>query len=238
MTNVRVNDGTDFAGGGGVSFDRYGAGIDDALIYSDAFGAPLAEDCEFNRSGQNTGLPSGWSWVNQGAATYLEAAGAGAIQAPGSTGYNYRGIVRSLPASWSSIVAKDSAITRGGNEISSGICLREAATGKLLTFYSYSTGSLNDLYLVGWTDAVGGSPSVKAGPVTLYPFDRPKYWRIRKASPTSYSFECSHDGYGWFAIATAFDPSAVVYDQAGFLMYQTAAGSYAWSQVYHWMRFR
>jgi hypothetical protein len=55
---------------------------------------PSAYDYEFEGSG--TDLPSGWSWINRGTSTYLEKNGAGYLTAQSSSGWNNRGIYRSI----------------------------------------------------------------------------------------------------------------------------------------------
>lgn len=226
----------------GTAPPAFGIGIDDPTIFASVFGAANADDQEFDTSGSGTSsLPSGWSWVNQGTATYTERGGAGVIAGPAAAGINWRGIVRNIPAgsAWTATV-KRKAITQTANEHAHGIVLREAATGKLLTFYWYEISTDTTVngqrhYLVTWTSVTGGS-AVVVGPLYVRPVGQPPYMRIVKNSATSFDFQVSYDGLAWTTIVAAHNPSAITYDQIGIMGY--CSGTMAWQTAIEWYRVR
>lgn len=176
--------------------------------------SPHADDYEFN--GSSTSLPSGWSWVNQGGATYQEDFGGGSLIFPGSGSTDIRSIVRAVPAgaSWTA-TAKLVRTKRGaGTGPYGGLILRESSSGKLVMFnqtYHSSDGSV-DKYTNNTTYSGAGF-----GGFAIWDSGRHWYWRIIKNSATSWDFAVSADRKGWATLALAANVGAFCTpDQIGF----------------------
>lgn len=199
-------------------------GLIDPAAVSDPF-APFNQ--EFSGSGSS--LPSGWSWLNQGSATYSEGSGVGTVAlAAGSSGVNWRGIVTTPPsASTFTVVAKRLATFGGSGDRGSGLILRDSVSDKCLTWYYYSTGASNEQHVVTWTATLGGTPTIRSSNISAG--SQHQFLRIVKNSASSWDFARSTDGVSWTTQLSAFDVGAVFTpDQIGFVAYSaSAAGSFS-----------
>lgn len=172
--------------------------------------APHAKDYEFNGAG--SALPAGWSWVNQGTATYLEGSGRGTIDFPAVSTANIRGIVQAKPAGAFTMTCK---LAFANDLVASsffGLMARESSTGKLmllaltntkdikvLTYDSPVVAASDTLWMATWAD-----------------YSRPSYFRLQYVSDTIWRAYVSPDGAAWFALTGDFDPvGTAVYNEIG-----------------------
>lgn len=159
-----------------------------------------AKDQEFNAT--SSSLPSGWTWLNQGTATYSEAKGWGNILLPTASGVNVRGIVQTVPAVAAyTAVAKVTGLIKDANNAYFGIGITDGTKVISLTLDSaYTLQVLRWATVTSFTDVLGtAQDSIFALPMWL---------RIRKNSVTSYDFAFSPNGSGWRDRLAAYDVSA------------------------------
>ncbi len=190
--------------------------------------SPNAANYEFNAT--TSSLPSGWSWVNQGAAPYTEGSGWGTIDCPATTGDNFRCLVEAVPAgtSWTLTVRMTYASATAAYY---GTLLRESSSGKILaTFHRYDSvfGVLNA------TNAQAVSGTVATATVYI-PLGLITYHRIKKNSATSYDFAISPNGTAWWTVLAGHNPSGTLTpDQIGW--FGQTANSIAASVAIDWFR--
>lgn len=198
-------------------------------------GGPFDE--EFDRESAPTSLPTGFAWVNQGTATYVEEYGAGHLSVPAAVGSNLRGIFKTLPTATAYAITSKCGIAYSFNNYVSPcpLVLRESATGKL---YSLGLNATRQMVTMTWA-------SVTAGASTITQWNcgfAPMYWRIKKNSATSWDFAASQDGISWFTLAAAANVNTfftTAPDQIGMAAEsnnQSVAAPLDLSS--HWMRFR
>lgn len=108
-----------------------GKSVDSPADFIVTNGAASAFDYEFE--GATTSLPSGWSWLNQGAATYTEALGAGVVAVPTSAGYNWRGLVQTITGTSWLATCKLTMAGVSAADLYFGMLLRESSSSKLLS---------------------------------------------------------------------------------------------------------
>jgi hypothetical protein len=198
-------------GAGGAAWEAVPAGggagttVDDPDTFDAVYGADLGYDVEFDGSGSS--LPSGWSWLNQGAATFAERLGAGTLSFPAASGDNIRGLYRALPteSTWQAI-AKLSVTTGtpASTATIAGMFLREAASSEL-TFAEVlftTTPKYEVIRMNSPTSFNAASTSVTGQALSTF------YMRVKRNSATSYDFSISADGIGWYTYASAHNPSA------------------------------
>lgn len=196
-------------------------------------GGPFDE--EFERESAPTALPTGFAWVNQGTATYVEEYGAGHIVIPANSSSNFRGIFKTLPTAtaytvtakvgWSSAVVNYNAV--------SCLCLRESATGKM---YSIAINPVGHVVTCTWASVTSGASTIADITKTF----EPRYWRIRKNSATSWDFLASCDGIAWMTVAAAVNVNTfftTAPDQIGFGG-DSSNASIGIEMACHWMRIR
>lgn len=182
--------------------------IDDSASFDAALGADLGYDVEFN--GNGTTLPTGWSWFNQGTASFRERFGVGSLVIPNS-GAHYRIIDRPIPSesTWT-LYARMTSTVNNADSNGYGLTLRESSTGKVITWHQ-DMGS--NLRIVSWSAV---DPTSGAGVPFGIGEDNKRYrgFAIRRNSATSYDF-------GWFMdsevrwLSTALNPGWTV-DRIGF----------------------
>lgn len=178
--------------------------------------SPHADDYEFNET--TSSLPTGWSWLNQGSSTYVEALGAGLVTDPGHSGYQTRGLVRAVPAGASWTVTQKVSMNGGLGtpDFYAGVILRESSTSKLFSFYKYSVSTADNFYVDRWTNNTTYLSNVTNG---AYHGRREStiYLRIKKNSATSWDFLISPDGIGYSTVVAAHNVSThMTPDQIGF----------------------
>lgn len=196
------------------------------------FGSDLGFDYEFGAS--TSSLPSGWSWVNQGTATYNESYGAGVIDHPGAGGDDVKAIVQTIPGSSSFLcTAKVSLTAEDTNYVYTGIVLRDSASGKLIVF---GFGVNRGLSVIDYTSpTVWSSNRLTSGTIGFV--HAPQYLRVRKNSSTSWDFQASADGVGWRKFLTASNITGFMTpNQIGFAVHRNG-GSQAVGAC-HWFRIR
>lgn len=191
-----------------------------------------ADNQEFDRSGEPTTLPDGWTWVNQGTATYVERHGAGVVDVPIASAQS-RYLVRDLPAdaTWEAYF-KTSGLRRAtGGRI--GVCLHETASGEFVNLYQYekvtnvsvATFTAHSTFGTSLADV---DPGLMSDPVT--------YWRIKKNSATSFDFAASPDGLCWGTVLAGYDPTAFFTpNKIGFVV-TSPDGTVPVRMAAHWYR--
>lgn len=213
--------------------NRLAIGPDSPAAFTAVYGADLGYDYEFDAT--STSLPSGWSWVNQGSATYSESFGAGVISHPGPAGAtdDNKAIVRSLPTptSWAA-TAKVRVVSKDTNFFSAGLCLQESSSGKLVTFSVARTGRTVDSDK--WTNPTTFSASLAAA-FTVH--DTCCYLRLTRNADATYTHEVSPDGAAWFTVAASSSvASFMTPDQLGVFALRNGATPVA--AAVHWFRVR
>lgn len=182
--------------------------VDDLTAFNAAYGTGITSyDQEFSAVGSS--LPSGWSWFNQGSATYAEQLGAGIVTFPAGTGNNWRGVVRGLPSesTWTAY-GRISGTVVGATESYVGVILTDGTKIIELALYS-ATGALysganGHTFMDRWTNATTYSAAI----TNIIIHGTPRYWRVRRNSASSYDFAVSEDGVTWAAVQSAYDVSA------------------------------
>jgi hypothetical protein len=175
------------------------------------------EDYEFGES--TSDLPSGWTWYNQGGATYSEGAGAGVIIVPTGT-MQVRGIVRDIPVGdgWTAYAKMTPALLSSvaADLISFGFCLRDSATGEqIVVRHGSQTGcvvtTFNNDAFAGAANVAGSGYAATSG---TYVF------QIRRNDANSYHFFVSHTGHAYHTLIESVDVGALFTpDQMGFFFY-------------------
>ena len=179
-------------------------------------------------------LPSGWSWVNQGSATYDQKFGCGIIDHPGvGSGDDIKLLVRSLPAgaSWTA-TAKVTASGTGAPILSFGLALRESATGKFVTLGMQNNGANSSK----WNSPTSYNSAVTGNLVSIIPVT---YFRIIKNNTTSWDLQLSADGIAWWKLASANNLTTFLtgtIDQIGFFAHRQSGAEFA--TALHWFRVR
>lgn len=212
----------------------YAYPIDDPANWS----ADLGFDQEFSAGTFTTPvttLPTGWSWTNQGGATYSESLGVGLLTAPANSGESLRTIVRSLsgaPATWDLYAKIEYGWDARGNYAEGGLVFRDSAGAACMMLGSYLGADYASRAVIKWT-----SNSALAFPFLGNQLYSPyKYWRIRKNSATSYDYFASTDGKSWNPFLLAHNP-AFTPDQIGLALNRNN-GSLAIDLGISWMRLR
>lgn len=181
-----------------------------------SYGASLGLDIEslLAHGASSAALPAGVTYDNQGTATVLQQYGAVTLQAPSTAGIAWRTLKRSLAgaaAAWLGTMKVGATAELSSSDSVAGLVLRESSSGKLLTFYNYSSASgESNIYIVRWASATDTGPTVVAGPLKTWPVGFMPYLRVRKNSAVSYDFEYSRDGQTWYSMLAGHNPSAFV----------------------------
>lgn len=168
--------------------------LDDIAAFNARFGSTVIYDYEFDAT--STSLPSGWSWVNQGAATYREYEGCGLLTWPRGSGYNLRHIVRTPPAeaAWVMVV-KLATFHTTGDFSGIGIILGQSSNNRCmwLPFVDSARGVLTGFRFTG-----SNLSGYNLTPAYGHPFHQTNgltmYLALRKNTPTSYDVSYSFDG--------------------------------------------
>jgi hypothetical protein len=178
-------------------------------------------DQEFDRIGVNSTLPTGWSWVGQGSATYEEQYGWGSIVTPGyspTSGYQHWMVVRSLPsaATWTATAKIAGAFPKSataGAGSNPTMLLRESTTGKFITIEPRQ--HLSALYSVTYTGPTTGG-AVLTSPAWVATIG-PQYLRFARTATSTYVLSASMSGstfvpfYTW---TSSFTPNQVGFGAA------------------------
>lgn len=169
-----------------------------------------SDDYEFNATGSS--LPSGYSWVNQGTASYSEANGSGALVLPAGLAVQHRAIVRSLPAGFASVTARLHFILSD----SAGLILRQSSDGKEVVFLVAPENATP--FLVMQFNSPSSFNATKASYDLNDAGGGGLLMRIVKNSSTDWDFQISRRGAGWATIGDAIDFSAfMTADQVGII---------------------
>lgn len=174
-----------------------------ALWVPDALPAsPTAYDYEFGAEG--TSVPSGWSWMNQGTATYQEANGTGYVLHDGG-GSNLRGIVQPIPGdSTFEFRAKFRFVSLWNfNYLFCGFFLHDNA-GSKVAGAGYDNRGTSWAY---WSDftTFGGSEN---GDKRLLMLGDTLYMSLKKNSATSWDIAYSTNGSVYSTIHAAVNLGA------------------------------
>jgi hypothetical protein len=177
--------------------------IDDPSLW----GTLQSETYEFDANNV-TSLPSGWSWVNQGTATYLERYGAGGISCIGNASYNNRGLTRAEPAaSTYTAVFKMSYALLGASSSPAanvGVWLRNSTSGKSVQYAYFSS---NNVGMELANSATSYSSNSNLVSIIAQAMNPAIYFRIKKNSSTSYDFGLSANGVVWDDTVTGYNPT-------------------------------
>lgn len=212
------------------------SGVDSRYTFNAQHGEDEGYDEEFDQVGTGgvgvATLPTGWSWINQGAAIYEEQYGHGRIdRGSGDDGTALRGIVQDLPAGlqsfelWSHLWGM---IDSGSSGYLASLIFRRSANGDLLQlgYYWDNAGTLR-VYANHYTDE-NTFGSTLASVVAARPWAQPHiYFHIYANSPTDWDLYYNYDGGCDFGLDTALDVSSVlggVPDQIGFAYNAPVAG--------------
>lgn len=190
-------------------------------------------DYEFDVDGSPTTLPAGWSWVNQGGASYIEEHGAGRIIGTSQTGDQWRMIVRTAPtaAAWT-LTTKTTFAAGPANYSNLGVILRESSSGKLF-YFGYAQGTLISI------SHFSGPTAFVANDLTETGFVGARYWRVKKNSATSYDFLYSYDGVAWRTCLAGNNLTTYCTpDQIGFGADASTTASGTNEVACHWWRTR
>jgi hypothetical protein len=197
-------------------------------------------DAEFDRAGLNTSLPSGWSWVGQGSATYEEQYGWGSIVTPGyasGTGYQHWMVVRSLPsaATWTATAKIAGTFPKSGTATAASnptLLLRESASSKFVTLEPRAHTPA--MYVITYTGPTAGAAVLSSGAwvATL----APQYLRFARTATSTYVLSASMSGSTFTPVYTwtsSFTP-----DQIGFGAAQEIGPLVAGVAHCDWLRIR
>jgi hypothetical protein len=216
-------------------------GIDNISTFNSVYGTdPNTPSLDYEFDQNTSSLPSGWSWVNQGALTYSEQLGGGSLLLPATATGDIRGIVESCPSTSSfTVYAKfdlDMVRQAVGPGAGAGIALRESSSGKLVTWFHYINDGTTDWldYVDSWTNPSTHTTNFQT---IKSPFNSQSiYFSIHKNNATSWDFLFS-TGFQWIKIATAVNVGAFMTpDQIGF--FGRLANNIDASASVEWMRFR
>lgn len=199
-------------------------GMDNVASFDDYFDLATGDyDHEFDRA-DTTSLPTGWSWVNQGASDFREVGGRARLLADGTGGTTsaeecHRMMVRALPSesSWTAVLKMPSLACFPYNYFRAGLVLRDSAGGDYTTFGRRVTNNnlLSTLSFDYWSSlhTIGSAYSAS------YMADQQTFLRIKKNSSTSFDFASSADGVAWRGFWGGYDPTAdgLSLDQIGIL---------------------
>jgi hypothetical protein len=175
---------------------------------------------------------SGWSWVNQGAASIAADADALLLTAPSST-RNWRMRVRTLTPSSNYIAAAyievAGALPTSTNRWYTGIILRNSSSGSFISFGPslYASGSLGaQLTIYRWTNATTFSASSFEVPASaIHGGSLINMLRIRDDGTNRY-FEYSLNGVDWQPpVLTEGRTTFITPDQFGFGVDNEASGA-------------
>lgn len=183
--------------GGGSSYPV--GSIDDPSNWT----ANLGVDYEFNAT--SSSLPSGWSWLNQGPASYNENWGAGSVSLPGGVAAGIHGVTRSLPTAPFTVTTKLNTVGMGGQFQKGGLILSDGTNvagfwqtkgdGAVAVEYYSAPASYTSAYF-GWTT----TPKL------------PSYLRIIYTSASDVSFLIG-DGADFMPVASSvtlgFTPTSI-----------------------------
>lgn len=249
------------AAGGGVQSVVAGSGIsvdntdpDNPIVSASGIGAAvgariddpadtlwsggLGYDVEFATDDNSGTLPTGWSWFNQGTATYVQQFGAGILSHPGvGSGDDLKGIGRNLsgwPSTWTA-TAKVIGSGFGAPVATYGLFLRETATGKIVLIGQQGGSGNEQAVVTRWNSSTSFNSSATAASA----LSSMNYFRIRKNSATSYDFYASADGVGWGPILLANNVTtflAGTIDQIGVIAHRQSGAGLA--VACHWFRVR
>lgn len=191
----------------------------------------LSYDVEFDTDGSS--LPAGWSWVNQGSATWAQAFGAGVLTHPGNASDDVKAIVRALPteSTWTA-TAKIGIGTPDTTGYVVGMCLRDSASGKLFVLGTRHTRTFAGFHFASPTSFTSTQFT------TINIGDMFRYVRIRRNSATSWDLQGSPDGVAWLRAASAVNVTTTLGtpDQIGLVVYRIGATETVGS--FHWFRVR
>ena len=165
--------------------------IPSGLIYDYEFGATT------------TSPPSGWSWVNQGSATYSEALRGGALSLATGSGFGLSFIAQSIPSGSSIVTAKLLLGCQNLTSVNAGLVFYDSVSTKLSILGINYAGSV---VIIEAT-----SPTVySANPLSVNPSVSPLYFQVDYGSLSAVTFSYSADGQTWIAADSAYDMSAHV----------------------------
>lgn len=157
---------------------------------------------------------TGWSWVNQGAATVDTTVGGIYLTAPAVTGDNFRMYVRSVPSGNYTITTMLLPRMQAGAPFV-GLCWRESSSGKFIAFglaYSTGFGGFRHVYgVIKYTNATTFSANYTV-PEAVLP--TPRFWRIKDDGSSRICY-ISSDKQHWHQIHSVGRTDFLTADQVG-----------------------
>lgn len=230
--------------GGGEKGSLY-AGMDNREYFNEVHGPDEGYDEEFDAT-NSTSLPSGWAWVNQGTATYIEHFGYGRIDWEGGGGDQNWHIVKQALDEPTFTVYAHVWYQRNGSGSSSdsygpALIFRDSGTQEFVPWVVSWVGSggsagQSQLYVSKYTNPTTYGGSTFSGPHHTWPRAVVHwYYRVRKNSASDWDFAYSADGGCWFEFATGIDVSSWCDpDEVGFAV----SGAPSCHMGFEWIRVR
>lgn len=163
--------------------------------------AGLTYDYEFNAT--TTSLPSGWSWYNQGAATYSESLGGGVINCPNNATPSIRGIYKAMPSAPFTVTAKLKSAGSSASNANTGILFTDTTGAMLFGTAGGNASNIRALTCDHYTNATTYQASVAGGGPTS--IADPQYIQVVYTSNTNVSYFVSSDGLNWFTPAAGIN---------------------------------
>lgn len=211
------------------NLDTTGGGSGLADVDDPTAWAP-ASDLDYEFEGSGSTLPTGWVWVNQGSATYLEGQGAGLVTIPGTANVHTRGLFRPVSASSWTVTAKATDAHASSDIFGLLLMLRESSSGKVGGVRFYQNREVDAIVA---DDDNGLNFSTFAGPFAVDFI--PSYFRAVKHSASSFDLAASRDGLSWLPVVAGWNASAhFAPDQVGVCALAQQDRQFA----IHWLRVR
>lgn len=155
---------------------------------------------------------SGWTAVNQGSSTFDFTYDYGYLSVPASASDSIRAYVRSATAPFTLVIKCDILMASGANFTSSGICLRDSVSGKIIVFGVAFNGGTR-IYSYYHASATGsGSGRGTAIPTSYY---QPMWLKVVDNS-TNRIYYWSADGNTWETYDTTLSSADLTPNQVGF----------------------
>lgn len=177
---------------------------------------------------------TGWTWVNQGAATVAETARSVFLTCPSVASENVRALVTALPAGTPTITVGLIPVHWQVNFCMTGVALRESATGKLVSFQIENGASVRCVSGRKNTNPTTIASGIGGTPFIALP---PAIWFLRvQITATQYVLTWSANGVDFTPFITenknAFFTTGP--DQIGLMLQNFNSGTNIYTSYVHW----
>lgn len=161
---------------------------------------------------------SGWSWFNQGSASYTQTSNAVFLQCPGTGTANIAGLVKAAPSTPYTVTAAFLPAGLGVNYLQSSLCWRASGSGALVT-----VGVANgQLYVSKWDSPTTFSADYVSA--LALPARGPVYLRLAD-NGTNRTVAWSADGVSYETVHTVGRTDFLTANQVGFCVNSENSGS-------------